>query len=207
MSNLACYCLVKEERVCEVFIEKSHQNPFLLPFSQPEQRMDGGSLFECLACWLKFQQKTFWNIFSYFSQKTGFYISCKLSPVETICMKCLIQFSGKSKKNINLLPVEFAQRVVKVNEPLHTAITFFSSIKKKGTFVDICVIKLFFFLLFFCNNLGYSVCTKKYLVGTCRNSVVKQFLWEPTKYVMVQKYLRQFAWNVKTSFLGKTGKI
>ena len=29
-----------------------------------------------------------------FSQKTGFDISCKLSPVETICMKCQILFSG-----------------------------------------------------------------------------------------------------------------
>ena len=27
---------------------------------------------------------------SYFSQKTGFDISCKLSPVETICNKCQI---------------------------------------------------------------------------------------------------------------------
>ena len=26
--------------------------------------------------------KTFWNIFSYFSQKTGFDISCKLSPIK-----------------------------------------------------------------------------------------------------------------------------
>ena len=38
------------------------------------------------------------NIFSYFSQKTGFNISCKLSSVETICMKCQILFSGKNKK-------------------------------------------------------------------------------------------------------------
>ena len=28
------------------------------------------------------------EIFSYFSQKTGFDILCKLSPVETLCMKC-----------------------------------------------------------------------------------------------------------------------
>ena len=29
---------------------------------------------------------------SYFSEKTGFDISCKFSPLETICMKCLILF-------------------------------------------------------------------------------------------------------------------
>ena len=33
---------------------------------------------------------------------------------ETICMNCLILFSGKNKKNINLLPAELAQREVKV---------------------------------------------------------------------------------------------
>ena len=32
---------------------------------------------------------------SYFFQKMGFDISCKLSPLETICMKCQILFSGK----------------------------------------------------------------------------------------------------------------
>ena len=52
-----------------------------------------------------------------FSQKTDFDISCKLSPIETICTKCQILFSGKNKKNItNLSSAELAKRVVKVNE-------------------------------------------------------------------------------------------
>ena len=47
--------------------------------------------------------------------KIGFDISYKLSPVETICMKCQILFSGKIRKNIfNLLSAELAKRVVKV---------------------------------------------------------------------------------------------
>ena len=29
-------------------------------------------------------------------QKTGFNISCKLSPMKTICMKCQILFSGEN---------------------------------------------------------------------------------------------------------------
>ena len=47
--------------------------------------------------------------FSYFYKKIGFDISCKLSPYETICMKCIL-FSVKNKKNIskchllNILP-------------------------------------------------------------------------------------------------------
>ena len=42
-------------------------------------------------------------------------ISCKLSPLETIFMKCLILFSGKNKKNItNLSSIELTQRVVKI---------------------------------------------------------------------------------------------
>ena len=48
--------------------------------------------------------------FSYFPRKTGFNISCKLSPEETICMKCQSLFSGKNKKNIvNLLSAKLAQ--------------------------------------------------------------------------------------------------
>ena len=44
------------------------------------------------------QQTTTWW---YFPQKTGFDMSCKLSPLETICMKCLILFPGKNKKSIS----------------------------------------------------------------------------------------------------------
>ena len=53
--------------------------------------------------------------FLYISQKTGFDILCKLSPMESICMKCQILFSGKNKKNITKLSsAELAKRVVKV---------------------------------------------------------------------------------------------
>ena len=42
----------------------------------------------------------------FFPKETDFDISCKLSPMETICMKCQGLCSGKNKKNIiNLLPV------------------------------------------------------------------------------------------------------
>ena len=37
-------------------------------------------------------------IFSCFSPRTGFDVSCKLSLMEIICMKCQILFSGKNKK-------------------------------------------------------------------------------------------------------------
>ena len=39
--------------------------------------------------------------FSYFFKKIGFEISCKLTPKESICMKCQSLFSGKYKKNIS----------------------------------------------------------------------------------------------------------
>ena len=39
------------------------------------------------------------DIFPFFPQITGFDISCKLSPMETICMKCQNPFSRKSKKS------------------------------------------------------------------------------------------------------------
>ena len=54
--------------------------------------------------------------FSYFFQKTCFDISCKLSALETICMKCQNLFCGKSKKNIiSLSSAEFVQRQVILN--------------------------------------------------------------------------------------------
>ena len=56
--------------------------------------------------------------FSYFSYKRDFDISCKLSPLETVCIKCQSLFSGeKQKKNkkIKLSSAEIAQSVVKVN--------------------------------------------------------------------------------------------
>ena len=68
-----------------------------------------------LALWVKFSADDILKYFSYFSQKTGFDISCKLSPKETICMKCQILFSVKNEKNnIILSSAENAQRVVKV---------------------------------------------------------------------------------------------
>ena len=47
--------------------------------------------------------------FSDFSQKTGFAISCKLSPVETICMKCQILFPGKKKIRKNIINLSSAE--------------------------------------------------------------------------------------------------
>ena len=55
---------------------------------------------------LFYPENSFWHFMqigsiyltmSYFSQKTGFDISCKLSPFESICTKCQELFSGKNK--------------------------------------------------------------------------------------------------------------
>ena len=42
----------------------------------------------CLALWVKISADDNLNYFPNFLQKTGFDISCKLSPSETICMQC-----------------------------------------------------------------------------------------------------------------------
>ena len=57
-------------------------------------------------------------IFFLFSQKTGFDISCKLSPVEAICLKCQNLFPGKKKKkNISIGRVlKISPRVLKVRQ-------------------------------------------------------------------------------------------
>ena len=42
-------------------------------------------------------------IYFFFLQKTGFDVSCKLSLLETICMKCQIMFSEGRNKNNNIM--------------------------------------------------------------------------------------------------------
>ena len=51
-----------------------------------------------LACGVKSSAKDIFKHFSYFSQIISIYILCKLSPKETICIKCQNLFSGKNKK-------------------------------------------------------------------------------------------------------------
>ena len=69
-----------------------------------------------LSLWVKNSADGILTYFSKSSKKIGFDISCKLSLMETICMKCQNWFSRKSRKNIiNLLSAELAQRMVKVN--------------------------------------------------------------------------------------------
>ena len=63
------------------------------------------------------QQTTNWWCFSDFCKKTGFDISCKLSPLETICMKCQILFPEKNKKNISqCLILKILLRVLSSNK-------------------------------------------------------------------------------------------
>ena len=70
--------------------------------------------YQFKALQVKFSADNILKYFSYFSEKTDFDISCKLSPMETVCIKCQILFSRENKKNINLPSAELAQRVVKV---------------------------------------------------------------------------------------------
>ena len=54
-------------------------------------------------------------VFLFFSQVTGFDISCTLSQLETVCMKCQILLAEKTKKvSSNILSAGIIQRVVKV---------------------------------------------------------------------------------------------
>ena len=71
------------------------------------------------------------EIFCLFFLKKGFDSSCKLSPKETICMKCQSLCSGKKNtKNINLSSAEFAQRGVKVKRE-YAMLMFMASYKNK----------------------------------------------------------------------------
>ena len=52
--------------------------------------------------------------FSHLSQKIGFDISCKLSPEETVCMKCQNLFNGKNIYKYHLLDFNPACRALKI---------------------------------------------------------------------------------------------
>ena len=60
--------------------------------------LSGHSTYLLLPLWANSADGIF-KYFSYVSQKTGFDSSCKLSPMETVCMKCQILFSGEKKNN------------------------------------------------------------------------------------------------------------
>ena len=63
------------------------------------------------ALWVKFSAD---DILKYFPQKTGFDISCKLSTLETICMKCQILFWEENKeKVISLSSAELKRELAK----------------------------------------------------------------------------------------------
>ena len=50
----------------------------------------------------------------FFPQKIGFDISCKLSPQETVCVKCQNQFWGKeTKKSSICLQLNLSKKMVK----------------------------------------------------------------------------------------------
>ena len=51
-------------------------------------------------------------IFSYFSQKIGFAISCKLSPEETICMKCQSLFWENQNTYFKMLSAEILSSIL-----------------------------------------------------------------------------------------------
>ena len=94
---------------------------------------------------LRWANPGLWASCCFFFQKTGFDISCKLSPMETFFMKSQILFSeinanclqwrqfarkakscflGKNKKNINFSSVEFAQSVVKISTCMYMFLKF-----------------------------------------------------------------------------------
>ena len=63
-------------------------------------------------CWIKCSA----DDILIFSLEIGFDTSFRLSPKETICMKCQILFARKNNKNsICLSSAEFAHRIVSVN--------------------------------------------------------------------------------------------
>ena len=82
---------------------------------QKKKNLEDNNLFKHFVLWVRISADDILKYFSYFFQQNVFYFSCKLSPQETIFMKCQRLFSGENQKNIiSLLSAEFVCRVVKV---------------------------------------------------------------------------------------------
>ena len=79
------------------------------------------SLYQSLGKFSRWQIE----IFLIFPRKQALTFSCKLSPVETICMKCQNLFSGENKKNISWCRLlKFLSRSAK---HYHTCLKFWAS--------------------------------------------------------------------------------
>ena len=82
--------------------------------AQTSLQIQGRQLFMPSTLGKNFSKRHFEIFFTFFPW-AGFDISCKLSPMETICMKFQILFSGKKRKNItNVSSAELARTVAKV---------------------------------------------------------------------------------------------
>ena len=77
-----------------------------------------------LACWVKVSADNILKYFSYFSEKIGFDIPCKLCSYEKMCLEFQILFSGKTRKIssfCHLLNLSLAWYVLTLKAPITTA--------------------------------------------------------------------------------------
>ena len=75
------------------FAEKMHCKSYSHFFSKKFQHI-------CVLLDVNFNESLTNEVVSFEQLGPGFYISCKLSPMEVICMKCQILFAEKNKKNM-----------------------------------------------------------------------------------------------------------
>ena len=89
---------------------------------------NSGTLVSAVPLTRQIQQTTNCWCFSYFSQKTGFEAERKLSPKETICMKCQPLLDWKDKKNIKDI-YSFAVNTINIVIEWNENISIFTSAK------------------------------------------------------------------------------
>ena len=104
----------------------------------------------------------------------GFDISCKLSPLDTVCMKCEILFSGKIKKNISKCrPLKILPRMLSIKN-------VFSLLEMKAWW---CIRRIAFdFCLWWvvpCENVSSGICGQPRPRSTCASAQCDQGLHSP----------------------------
>ena len=93
-----CFIMHFLYKICMAFCHELYVPKILLTLLVLRYGSCFELMFLIITLWTNSEDDKLMIFFLYFSQKTGFCIPCKLSPLETIYMKCLIQFSGEKKK-------------------------------------------------------------------------------------------------------------
>ena len=110
--------------------------PILLKYI-PRPRSYEAHIVNLYHLWAYSADHKLMNFFSNFSQKTGTNISCTLSLMETICMKCQYLFWGKNQKKTTKMSAEILHRLLSTLKPNSISLEN-QKYEEEGVIIPLC---------------------------------------------------------------------